>query len=120
MSDAHGSASVSDVGGDASAKGHGEDHELRILEAAFDDSSSDTALAKQVASCDDCLSYTFRIIDDVMALRARGKRPLSARSVTRLDAILSDAMLLLADAASPTGDETEKTGRNHKVPAGGA
>ncbi len=112
MSDAHVPAPCGDE--------HDESHELRLLEAAFDDRSSNAALAEQVASCEGCLSYTFRIIDDVMALRVRGKRPLRARSIDRLDAILGDAMLLLADADPSPGDETERAGRVRKVPAGGA
>lgn len=111
---------------------HCEEHELRILRAAFDDPAPDAAaLAEQLASCPDCLTFAFRTLDDLFALHARaGTRratavPPQVRAVERLDHLLDDAMVLMAyrepsppSGAAPGAGEEAEAGGKHSVPIG--
>ena len=102
---------------------HPEEHELRILRAALDDDPPDPAVvAQQVASCPACLAFAFRTMDDLFSLHTiSGSRratatPTELRSVSRLDHLLDDAMVLMAyREPSPPPDK----GAGEKAQAGG-
>jgi len=104
---------------------HAEAHELAILRAALDDDPPDpAAIAQQVASCPDCLSFTIRTIDDLFALHTlAGSRratatPPELRSVQRLDRLLDDAMVLMA-YREPIPSPDDASGAGEKAQAGG-
>jgi len=99
---------------------HPEAHELRILSAAFDEEAGDHAeLAEQVAGCEECLTFSMRLMDDVLALHALAKSRLAAavpprlRSIQRLDEMLDDVMVLLAHR--PAGPTNPAAGEHEKA-----
>jgi len=107
--------------------GHCAEHEERVLAAAFDAEPPDrAAVAEQIAGCSECLSYAFRLLDDVFALHTvAGSRratavPPQVKSVARLDALLDDVMVLMAyrEPSPPQGSGGDKAeaGGERSVP----
>lgn len=104
----------------AAAPPNKETTETRILRAAFDEDAGDPAeLARLIADSEDALAYTFQLIDTLCALHGAAKEPIPSRAMSRLDAALDDAMILLANGGG-SGDDSDKSKRKQKVPAGGA
>lgn len=102
---------------------HLPEHEEELLAYAVDGAGDHGALAARLAGCDDCISYAVRVIEDLTALRARGRmEPAGARpaSVTRLDELLDDVMILLGPPEPPAGGQAEGSASGKRaVPVGG-
>jgi hypothetical protein len=102
---------------------HTPEHEEELLGYAVEGAGDHAALAARLAACSDCLSYAVRVIEDLTALRARGRMdPAAAQpaSVTRLDELLDDVMILLGPPEPPAGGQAEGSASDRRaVPVGG-
>jgi hypothetical protein len=94
-----------------------ESIETRILRFAYDeDATNRSEVARLIADNEDALAYTFQLVDTLCALHGASKKPIPSRAMARIDAVLEEAMALLAGGGD---DDSDKTKRK-KLPAGGA
>jgi len=103
---------------------HVPEHEEDLLRYAVAGEGDHAALATRLVACDECLSYAVAVIDDLTALRARGRMDPATRpaSVARLDELLDDVMILLGPPEPPAGGEaggSAAAGDKRAVPVGG-
>jgi hypothetical protein len=102
---------------------HTPEHEEELLAYAVEAAGDHAALAQRLAACEDCLAYAVQVIEDLTALRARGRMGAAAAqpaSVTRLDELLDDVMILLGPPEPPAGGQAEGSARDRRaVPVGG-
>lgn len=110
---------------------HSELHETAIIEHAFGAGEEVADLAHQLAACPDCLAYAVGVVDQMSALhdlarsRLADASPPVLASLKRIDMLLDDAMVLLAEGSDPSGsgaggERTEKAGHGGRrsVPVG--
>ena len=83
---------------------HSEEHEVRIVTATLapnDDNASE--LARQIAQCEHCLSFSVQTYDDLCAVNGSVRALHQVSALRELERILDDAIVIMAEAPEPIG-----------------